>query len=859
MEGQSILLSSLSSLAGLLRKVDEKEEVHVADATFLRANLAPDQIDEGLEGIYTLQLRGKSIGQLTRDLQECKKLRSLDLTRNALREIPQEAVNGLSDLKEIIADNNRITSFEPSAALRGLVNLSLIDNSIRHLPSYRCLVNLQTLSLEGNKLESLKPLDGLPQLTTLNAARNRIKSLEGITKLPRLSDLHLGHNQLTSLAGLEVLTALEDLDLSYNRITDIPHRTSKRSNAAAIAASSPLRGLQKLTHLNLRHNRLASLGFLTSLPVLIELLLSHNALGGQQQDEPPPSPTTSQAPSSVFDSIDEAGYLSDESDAVTAPSRTPTTKSRQAQRRSSTTAPSVASTSASKATDGAQRVASLKVIADACPLLEVLDISDNVGYIKSYTDLSALSKCSRLSDLRIYGSVVQPCSTLDGHVDKVLEKLPKLEMLDTHVVQVQQQMVVEDLEGMTPQQQEELHKSGGFDLTITDKVLFKRINATPSACSLNQTMVRPSSAQSGAKLSRPTTPSVRPGTASRPSTASGRPPMRPLSAHSATARGSVMSTDDAKATIMDTLERLRTLRDRAATRAANISAALATLPKSITELPKTIGDVTEALEGKRSAPTPAALPSTPPPSSPSSTSEAKNPTPPPKETKTSYRRGSTPARAPASPPPSSSSSARSSTVAAVQRENGGLTTKPLSSTRPTRGQKYHHLEKRPLETGKGASPTTPLNFVDEARALLSMQEARKKKEDALRDKLLQHHLQMLQGKKAAPLTAPLKKEAKRRTSVTARPQMTDAASSTQAEDATPLPPSSEPPSVRSSIAIQTEGEENGAAVGPEASGAAGFACAERLEVLQTNTTADILVIGEGDGIEEGEAVDGEAE
>ncbi|KAI6241309.1 Leucine Rich repeat-containing domain protein [Aphelenchoides fujianensis] len=146
---------------------------------------------------------------------------------------------GLTDLNA--------TTFASTAA--DLIELRLMNNSLKTVPFLAHFSNLQTLNLNRNDLETVpeKSLEGLNNLVQLRLKKNRICSLP-----PKALD--------------DVKERLELLDLSLNCLPAVPARN--------------LRNFKILKHLDLSSNQLVELGDFQfmNLPELKEIRLNDNRI-----------------------------------------------------------------------------------------------------------------------------------------------------------------------------------------------------------------------------------------------------------------------------------------------------------------------------------------------------------------------------------------------------------------------------------------------------------------------------------------------------------------------------------------------------------------------------------------------------
>ena len=196
--------------------------------------------------------------------------------------------------------------------------------------------NLRVLYVYENRLTTLRGLGGLQRLTHLYAQDNHIESLDDFEAPPNLEQLHLTGNRLRLIGGLETCTALQELHVGGQKLLAPPAASrseeelepleepadaeayeaakaaakapASAADAAALSfepaslmaiaptlvklvasnsrvdddALEPLVVLQGLTSLDLRGNRLASIGrlqqFLLRMPRLGSLQLCDNPL-----------------------------------------------------------------------------------------------------------------------------------------------------------------------------------------------------------------------------------------------------------------------------------------------------------------------------------------------------------------------------------------------------------------------------------------------------------------------------------------------------------------------------------------------------------------------------------------------------
>lgn len=153
-------------------------------------------------------------------------LLELDLSDNALGQVPQTGVPSLKSLRKLYLNRNRISSLPPNAfnnyeSKNMLLKLELAENRIPDLGAntvFNALTNLEELSLEANLLsrvptEALRAQRGT--LTDLNLGLNNINNVPaGSLQFPELKSLSLEFNGIVRLPG-ESLRGLPKLLYLY--------------------------------------------------------------------------------------------------------------------------------------------------------------------------------------------------------------------------------------------------------------------------------------------------------------------------------------------------------------------------------------------------------------------------------------------------------------------------------------------------------------------------------------------------------------------------------------------------------------------------------------------------------------------
>lgn len=163
----------------------------------------PSFVEELAERVKTLDVTNNALAALPSSIASNFNLVKLIVAKNALLSLPRE-IGTLSNLKLVNLDGNLLTALPPElCSLERLETLSAADNEIASLPpDLARLRNLRILDVSGNRLHDLPgELGQCEALEELSAARNRIEAIP---------------------PGLGALQALRKLDLDGNRVAGVP-------------------------------------------------------------------------------------------------------------------------------------------------------------------------------------------------------------------------------------------------------------------------------------------------------------------------------------------------------------------------------------------------------------------------------------------------------------------------------------------------------------------------------------------------------------------------------------------------------------------------------------------------------------
>lgn len=180
------------------------------------------------------------------------------------------------------------TVFTDLVRLTGLKNLSLYSadpaglSFLHHLPQ---LENLTIYDCELNS-DTLHAISAMTGLTKLTLAQCSLSNLSFLAPLSQLSYLDLSYNFIKDLSGLSHLTDLDTLYLSHSAVVDLTPLSSlsglKHLNVShnSITSLLPICNNRNLEELDVSNNLLSDLGDLDLLPKLSVLNASHNSLSG---------------------------------------------------------------------------------------------------------------------------------------------------------------------------------------------------------------------------------------------------------------------------------------------------------------------------------------------------------------------------------------------------------------------------------------------------------------------------------------------------------------------------------------------------------------------------------------------------
>jgi hypothetical protein len=203
--------------------------VYTLGGTFVSTCMPCECTQDGILSSCEVFRHAESL-RMTRGLNAAPFADYLDLANKGIRKIKPGSFLGLSSVKELRLEGNKIKQLQ-ALTFEGLARcrvLHLEGNPLRDLPpdAFRGLGKLEALDLAGFGFTSLRPgtFDGLGALKTLDLSRNDLARVEVDTfrGLDRLQTLYLFRNSLWHFDGaFRDLGRLSKLDLSENAVVHL--------------------------------------------------------------------------------------------------------------------------------------------------------------------------------------------------------------------------------------------------------------------------------------------------------------------------------------------------------------------------------------------------------------------------------------------------------------------------------------------------------------------------------------------------------------------------------------------------------------------------------------------------------------
>lgn len=155
-----------------------------------------------------------------------------------------DLVANCNNLKDLIADNNNITTLSVLSGMSKLESISLASNKLANLDGLENSIHLTAINAKSNLLTNINGLKNTTLLTDINLSDNKLTSVSVVDNSSNcVEKIHLDNNRLTDIEFVRESDELEYLSASDNRITDI----------------TPLYNKPKLIGFDLSGNRIVSI------------------------------------------------------------------------------------------------------------------------------------------------------------------------------------------------------------------------------------------------------------------------------------------------------------------------------------------------------------------------------------------------------------------------------------------------------------------------------------------------------------------------------------------------------------------------------------------------------------------------
>ena len=182
----------------------------------------------GLEQLYSLNLEGNMIGNLSRaDFLDLPSLRVLNLANNSIQSVEQGTFDNIPDLHALRLDSNKVADINGLFVnLRDLLMLNISANRIQMFDYAMIPVGLQWLDLHDNLIENLGnyfEIESELKLRTLDASHNRLVEIDSKLIPDSIELVMLNRNLIRKIAPFTFLKKdnLTRADLSDNRLTTL--------------------------------------------------------------------------------------------------------------------------------------------------------------------------------------------------------------------------------------------------------------------------------------------------------------------------------------------------------------------------------------------------------------------------------------------------------------------------------------------------------------------------------------------------------------------------------------------------------------------------------------------------------------
>ncbi|CAG9761844.1 unnamed protein product [Ceutorhynchus assimilis] len=174
----------------------------------------------------------------------------------------------LDEKKKPVLKKKKSTYFDK------VTHLFLQEKCLVKIPKISSAQSIETVYLYNNKIKTIENLHELRNLSNLYLQNNQIDKVENLSHLSKLKNIYLGKNRISVLEGLQCIDGIEELHVEKQ---DLPDNCPMCFDPRTVLSLS-----NTLRVLNISHNKIISLEFLSPLKMLVILDASHNDFDNMQ-------------------------------------------------------------------------------------------------------------------------------------------------------------------------------------------------------------------------------------------------------------------------------------------------------------------------------------------------------------------------------------------------------------------------------------------------------------------------------------------------------------------------------------------------------------------------------------------------
>ena len=184
--------------------------------------------------LTTLNLFNNAVMKVPADIGQLGALEELNLAANKIPMLSDAHFAGLTSLRILTLNDNRLVRLGSLAKLRNLEELRLFNNNLEEMPTIASsMPALKIVEVNKNRIAAIPAafFSSVPALERLCANANMITAIPAtVSECPRLTILQLQENQLESLpdADWHLLEMLETLFVQQNRdLAELPPKLGR--------------------------------------------------------------------------------------------------------------------------------------------------------------------------------------------------------------------------------------------------------------------------------------------------------------------------------------------------------------------------------------------------------------------------------------------------------------------------------------------------------------------------------------------------------------------------------------------------------------------------------------------------------